>query len=78
MTENFHVVLVDLPCKIRGFVGHNSEDGSNTIVLNSRLNRETQIKCMMHEIEHIENDDFYSKYSSDEIEAKRHAKIKKP
>lgn len=74
MDNYYHVEIIDLPCTIKSFVRHN-EDGSTTIILNSKLNRETQVKCMMHEIEHIENDDFYSKYSSDEIEAKRHSQI---
>lgn len=68
MNETYNVVFADLPCTIRGFVRYNQEDDSNTIVLNSRLNRETQIECMKHELKHIERDDFYSEKSVDQIE----------
>ncbi len=67
----YHVELLDLPYSIRSFVRHN-QDGSDTIILNSRLNRETQIEAMMHEIEHIDNDDFYSDMTVDQIEMERH------
>lgn len=68
----YFVRLVDLPCTVKGFVRHNP-DGSDTIVLNSRLNRETQMKAMMHEIDHIEHGDSGSELSIGEIEKERHA-----
>jgi len=63
----YTVRLLDLPHSIKGFVRHNV-DGSDTIVLNSRLSRETQEKTMIHELEHIKRDDFYSEKSADDIE----------
>ena len=67
----YHVELVDLPHSIRGFIRHNT-DGSDTIVLNARHTRETQIQTFKHELKHIERDDFYSELSADEIESEAH------
>lgn len=63
----YTVRLLDLPHSIKGFIRHNI-DGSDTIVLNSRFNQETQARTMIHELEHIKNDDFYSELTADEIE----------
>ena len=49
------VVLYPLPHKCKGFC-HETEDGSQIVVLNSRLTRETNIKTYEHEISHA--DDF--------------------
>jgi len=67
----YTVRLLDLPPSIKGFARDNS-DGSYTIILNSRLNLETQRKCMKHELEHIKRNDFYSDLAADQIERERH------
>ena len=58
MTD-YHVVIKDMPPTIRGFTVQ--ETDFVTIVINSRLNRETQLEAYKHEIKHIRNDDFKRK-----------------
>lgn len=64
----------ELPYKVGGFIKKTCEpDGDYyTIVLNSRLSYEKQCASYTHEMEHINNDDFYSERSVAEIESKRH------
>lgn len=52
-----NVRLLQLPVTIRGFVKEN-EDGTYTIVLNSRLSYEQNLKTYKHELSHITNNDF--------------------
>lgn len=68
---DYNTVIMDLPCHIKGFV---IEDGEmfHTIVLNAKLSRITQVNTMMHELEHISNEDFQSLLSADQIESLRH------
>jgi acylphosphatase len=65
-----NVVYVDLPTTVRGFVRYNP-DGTYTIVINSRMSAEQQRKTWIHEMRHIECDDFSSS-EADEIERRRH------
>ena len=62
--------LIDLPTSIRGLTKQNP-DGSYTILINARMNDETQRKAYAHEVRHIEFEDFNS-CEADEIERKRH------
>lgn len=52
-----NVCLLQLPVSIKGFVRQN-EDGTYTIVLNSRLSYEQNVKTYKHELSHILNSDF--------------------
>lgn len=52
-----NVILMGLPCKIKAVTTRN-EDGSYTIVMNSRLSYEQQRKSYLHELKHIYNNDF--------------------
>lgn len=73
------IVLVDLPCSVKGFVRKN-EDESFTIVINSRLSYEQQTAIYKHEVAHIMNGDFdYTgeTKTADEIEKITHGLIKK-
>lgn len=63
------VRLMDLPPRVRGFVVR--RNGEDTIVLNSRLSREQNMKTYLHEKRHIENDDF-EKENVDQIERDAH------
>ena len=63
------VRLMDLPPRIKGFVVR--RNGEDVIVLNSRLNREQNMKTYLHEKKHIENGDF-EKLDVDEIERDAH------
>lgn len=65
------VVLADLPCKIGGYCVTNV-DGEKICILNARLTYETNQKTLLHEQEHISNNDFDCCYCVDEIELVRH------
>lgn len=56
------VIYADLPERIKGYVVRMFDDGEyfDTIVLNSRLNREQNVITYKHECWHIENGDFDS------------------
>lgn len=69
--DETQVILMDLPSHVRSFV-KNNKDGSHTIVLNSCLCREVQQEAYLHELEHIEHDDFRAVESAGEIETVRH------
>lgn len=67
---NFHVIYCDLPCCIKGFVRKYVDEYA--IVLNSRLTREQNKKTMMHELDHIKNDDFYRDVDVQQLENHAH------
>ncbi len=58
MSDGIIVRLVDLPCRVRGFVLANGEDDSYNIYLNSRLSVDEQKKALLHEMRHIRQKDF--------------------
>ena len=51
------VFLYPLPCRVKALTTKN-EDGTYTILLNSRLNYEQQRKSYLHELLHLKNNDF--------------------
>jgi len=55
MTPNVH--FLQLPSRIKGYARQNP-DGTYTIILNSRLSFEQNIKTYFHEMKHIKNNDF--------------------
>jgi Zn-dependent peptidase ImmA (M78 family) len=55
MTPN--VYFLELPSRVKGYVCKN-EDDTHTIILNSRLSLEQNMKTFLHELSHIENNDF--------------------
>ena len=71
MLENadYFVHLVDFPvCSAGGIVLLN-DDGTYTVLLNSRLSREKNADSLKHEITHIEKDDLYRDDPISQIEA---------
>lgn len=46
-----------------------NDDGSFSIFLNARLSYERRLEAYWHEIQHIQNQDFYSHMSVDEMES---------
>lgn len=72
MTLDVNVILIDMPPSIPAYSVANP-DLSYTIVLNSRLNYERQLRAYHHEMEHIKNGDFEKKCSADIIEFCAHA-----
>ena len=69
--ENIYVRLIDLPATIKAYVVANA-DQSYTIVLNSTLNHEQNMKSYAHEMKHILGDDF-TKEDINKIELQAHS-----
>ena len=64
---DYYIRLIDLPYTIGGFVAPN-EDGTFNIYLNARRSPEAQLETYFHEMEHIEDDDFYNGLPIQEVE----------
>lgn len=62
-------ILFDLPLTIKGFC---TPEGEKICVLNSRFTFETNKKTLLHEQEHIINNDFDNYCFVDALEAQRH------
>lgn len=59
MPDEVPVVLMNLPCHIKGFVCLGS-DYNPCIIINSRMTAEQQLKTYKHEMEHIRKGDMYN------------------
>lgn len=70
--EDIGIHIIDMDPMIREHVISN-EDGSFSIFLNAKMNKETQIEAYYHALHHIANDDFY-KDDADAVEAAAHSK----
>lgn len=66
LTEAIGVYFLDMDTGIEEQVVFN-DDGSYTILINSRLNQERQMLAYQHALLHIVNDDFH-KSDADSIE----------
>mgnify|MGYP003609554858 FL=1 len=66
-----YVRLVKLPTRVKGFTRKNQDD-SYTVVLNENICREQQEETYLHEISHLDSDDFYSENCADCIENIKH------
>lgn len=64
----YFVREVSLPFEVKGIVTPNAEDDSFNIYINSRLSDDQKRKALKHEIDHIENDDFYNDKTIEEVE----------
>lgn len=49
-------------------VVHANDDGTYTILVNSNKSKQKQIQGVLHELQHINNDDFYTELQADIIE----------
>lgn len=67
LDADIFVYYEKLPWKIHGMVSTNSDD-TYTVVLNSRLHEALQLAALVHEIRHIQKDDFYGFRSIEEVE----------
>ena len=70
MTENIRVYQVEMPARIKSYTVR--KDGFYTILVNSILAREQQLKEYDHEYKHIVDGDFDKTCSVDVIEANAH------
>lgn len=71
MIDYVNVVLTDMPCTIVSFVREN-EDCGYTVMINSRIDKESQRAAFYHEMSHIENGDCDSNEGADLIEIATH------
>lgn len=72
MTLDVNVILQRLPNSIKGFCIYNN-DLTYTIVLNTNLNYEMQLKTYFHELSHIVRNDFELESNVDFIELTTHS-----
>lgn len=72
MPNNYMVVYENLPHKVRGFTIHNGCDDFYTIILNSRLSYDSNLKTFIHELEHISNEDFIQYKNVSSVEKLAH------
>ncbi len=70
MIENIRVYQVEMPARIKAYTV--KKDGFYTILINSILAREQQLKEYDHEYKHIINGDFDKTCSVDMIEIYAH------
>lgn len=70
MTPDVNVVVINFPNAQREMVVQN-EDGSYTILINSKLSHDGQLKAYNHAMEHINDNDF-EKEDVQSIEAAAH------
>lgn len=68
----YNVILLNDTCGVPGSVWHNADD-SYTIFIDAKLSEEKQKKVFMHEMKHIQENDF-SKDNVQEIETSAHDK----
>jgi hypothetical protein len=64
---DFFVRVIDLPPRVGGFCSPN-EDGTYNVYLNIRKDRDHNIDSYFHEVDHIEDDDFWNDESIEEVE----------
>ena len=67
MKEDVIVRMVDIPEAVNGFASP-SPDSAYNVYLNSKQSHETQVSTLLHELSHIENDDFSSEKDVADIE----------
>ena len=60
---------VDLPCSAKGLVREDS-NGDYNIYINAKLPVDVQEKTLQHELDHINDDDFYGEATIQEVEPK--------
>ena len=72
MFDKCTTIFQNLPYKIKGFAVYNSNDDYYTIVLNSRLSHDQNLKTYIHELKHINNNDFYSELTATKLETLTH------
>lgn len=67
---DYFVRVVDLPLPVGGVVTPN-DDGTFSIYINGKRTDEQQMHSYLHEVSHIEDDDFYNDKPIEEIENKK-------
>ena len=68
------VHYLNLPYTVKGLARQN-EDDSYTVLINARYSNEVQKETFLHEVGHIEDEDFSSELEAIEIEKKKKAAL---
>lgn len=71
MEDGVFTYYTDMPTTIRSFVVSNN-DTSFTIIINSKMGREQQLRAYRHELNHIINGDYDNNCSVNLIESSAH------
>lgn len=67
-------ILIDMPCKCRGYIYEDMVTGEKCCVLNARLSYETNMETYRHEMEHDINNDLENSLDVNAVEVLRHKK----
>lgn len=73
---NIVLIYQNLPVRVRALTTVN-DDGSYTIIINGRQSWEIQKAAVLHELAHIQGNDFSSDVQADILEALLHRHPKK-
>ena len=71
--DDIFTYLMDMPTTISGYTVRD-RNGDYNVFLNSRLSYERRAIAYKHEVEHIQEGDFYKTESADLIEIHAHKK----
>lgn len=66
--NDYHTVYADLPTSISAYCLRDKVTNFITIVLNSRMDYETQKRAYIHEVDHIESGHLELEKGADDIE----------
>lgn len=66
--QDYFVRVIPFPVYSIGGAVTPNDDGSFSVYINANLSLERQRKALKHELDHIENDDFYNGKPITEIE----------
>lgn len=58
--SDYHVRVVPFPVYNVGGMVTPNDDGSFSVYINANLSQQRQKEALKHELEHIEDDDFYN------------------
>lgn len=72
--RDYRVVIRKCPPKVKAFVVKNRAEDYCTIVIDSDLDERGRIEAYMHELRHMERNDFESGRSADAAEQTAHMK----
>ena len=64
---DYFVRFVDMPPKVKALVAEN-EDATFSVYLNSKNSRDQNYLSFLHELEHIENNDFQNGKTIQQVE----------
>lgn len=69
---NVILIYQKMPFHVRALT-HKNDDGSYTIIINKNISTERQKEAVLHELTHIEGNDFTNEEQADLLEKMLHA-----